>query len=201
VDPFVVIGVLLGGLLPFLVAGLALAGVGRAASAMVAEVRRQLREIHGILEGRNKPDSERCLEISSRAAVREMFVPGIAALLAPVLVGYLLGVTALGGMLLGATVTGVLLSLVMTNAGAAWDHAKKYIEGGAHGGKGSPAHVAAGVGDALGDPLKALGPALETLVKLIALIAVVLAPWLVRLTQLSAAGAVSWVDHARALFG
>jgi K(+)-stimulated pyrophosphate-energized sodium pump len=155
-------------------------------------VRRQLREIHGILDGRHKPDSERCLEIASRAAVREMLVPGISALLAPVLVGYLLGVNALGGMLLGATVTGVLLSLFLTNAGAAWDHAKKYIGGGAHGGKGSPAHDAAGVGDALGDPLKALAPALETLVKLLALIAVVLAPWLVRLSQLSAEGAVSW---------
>jgi K(+)-stimulated pyrophosphate-energized sodium pump len=131
-----------------------------------------------------------------------MLLPGFIALLAPVVLGYLIGPGALGGLLLGAAVTGLLLSIFMANSGSAWDHAKRYIEGGTHGGKGSPAYQAAGVGDAVGDPLKALAPALETLVRLILLVAVVLAPWLLRLAELAAGGAVSWLGQAtRAVFG
>ncbi|MGI9628808.1 MAG: sodium-translocating pyrophosphatase, partial [Longimicrobiales bacterium] len=137
VDPQVVIGLFIGGMLPFLVAAFTMTAVGRAAAGMVEEVRRQFREIPGIMEGTGKPDSARCVDISTRAALREMMLPGLTAVLAPVIVGRFLGVEALGGMLAGATVTGVLMALFMANAGGAWDNAKKMIEGGLHGGKGS----------------------------------------------------------------
>ena len=153
--------------------------VGRAAQGMVEEVRRQFREIAGIMEGTAKPDSARCVDISTRAALREMVLPGLTAVLAPVVVGYFLGVEALGGLLAGATVTGVLMALFMANAGGAWDNAKKYIEGGAHGGKGSDPHKAAVVGDTVGDPFKdTSGPSLNILIKLMSVVALVLAPWL-----------------------
>src|SRR5690606_27974730 len=126
---------------------------GRAAAGMVEEVRRQFREIPGLMEGTARPDSARCVDISTRAALREMIVPGIVAVSVPVIVGYI-SITALGGVLAGATVSGVLLALFMANAGGAWDNAKKYIEGGAHGGKGSDPHKAAVVGDTVGDPFK-----------------------------------------------
>jgi K(+)-stimulated pyrophosphate-energized sodium pump len=181
VDPFVVIGLFLGGMLPFFVAALTMTAVGRAAAGMVDEVRRQFREIPGIMEGTAKPDSARCVDISTRAALREMILPGVTAISAPVLVGYFLGVQALGGLLAGATVTGVLLALFMANAGGAWDNAKKHIESGAHGGKGSDAHKAAVVGDTVGDPFKdTSGPSLNILIKLMSVVALVLAPWLVR---------------------
>ena len=180
VDPLVVVGLFIGGMLPFLVGAFTMTAVGRAAAGMVEEVRRQFREIPGIMEGTAKPDSARCVDISTRAALREMLLPGITAVLAPVLVGRFLGVEALGGMLAGATVTGVLMALFMANAGGAWDNAKKYIEGGAHGGKGSDAHKAAVVGDTVGDPFKdTSGPSLNILIKLMSVVSLVLAPWFI----------------------
>ncbi|NNF14016.1 MAG: sodium-translocating pyrophosphatase [Gemmatimonadetes bacterium] len=180
VDPVVVIGLFLGGALPFFVAALTMTAVGRAAQGMVDEVRRQFREIPGIMEGTAKPDSARCIDISTRAALREMILPGITAVLAPVIVGKFLGVEALGGLLAGATVTGVLMALFMANAGGAWDNAKKYIEGGAYGGKGSDSHKAAVVGDTVGDPFKdTSGPSLNILIKLMSVVSLVLAPWFI----------------------
>ena len=180
VDPLVVVGLFIGGMLPFLVGAFTMTAVGRAAAGMVEEVRRQFREIPGIMEGTAKPDSARCVDISTRAALREMLLPGITAVLAPVVVGRFLGVEALGGMLAGATVTGVLMALFMANAGGAWDNAKKYIEGGAHGGKGSDAHKAAVVGDTVGDPFKdTSGPSLNILIKLMSVVSLVLAPWFI----------------------
>jgi K(+)-stimulated pyrophosphate-energized sodium pump len=180
IQPDVVIGLFIGGLLPFLIASLTMNAVGRAAQGMVAEVRRQFREIKGLMEGTAKPDSARCVDISTRAALREMIAPGVSAVAAPVIVGKVLGVAALGGMLAGATLSGVLLALFMANAGGAWDNAKKYIEGGAHGGKGSDAHKAAVVGDTVGDPFKdTSGPSMNILIKLMSIVALVLAPWFV----------------------
>ncbi len=180
IQPEVVIGLFIGGLLPFLIAALTMNAVGRAAEGMVAEVRRQFREIKGLMEGTAKPDSARCVDISTRAALREMIAPGVSAVAAPVLVGKLIGVEALGGMLAGATLSGVLLALFMANAGGAWDNAKKYIESGAHGGKGSDAHKAAVVGDTVGDPFKdTSGPSMNILIKLMSVVALVLAPWFV----------------------
>ncbi len=182
VDPAVVIGLFLGGALPFLVAAMTMTAVGRAAAGMVDEVRRQFREIPGIMEGTAKPDSARCVDISTKAALREMILPGVTAVLAPFLVGSILGVEALGGLLAGATVTGVLMALFMANSGGAWDNAKKLIEGGAHGGKGSDAHKAAVVGDTVGDPFKdTSGPSLNILIKLMSVVSLVLAPFFLRL--------------------
>ncbi|HEX9703643.1 MAG TPA: sodium-translocating pyrophosphatase [Gemmatimonadales bacterium] len=180
VDPMVVIGLFIGGCVPFLIAALTMTAVGRAAAGMVEEVRRQFREIKGLMEGTAKPDSARCVDISTRAALREMILPGLLAVLVPVVVGKGLGVHALGGMLAGATLTGVMLALFMANAGGAWDNAKKYIEGGAHGGKGSDSHKAAVVGDTVGDPFKdTSGPAMNILIKLMSVVSLVLAPWLI----------------------
>ena len=179
-NPRVVMGLFIGGMLPFLVASFTMTAVGRAAAGMVEEVRRQFREIAGIMEGTAKPDSARCVDISTRAALREMLLPGITAILAPVLVGMFLGPEALGGLLAGATVTGVLMALFMANAGGAWDNAKKYIEGGAHGGKGSDPHKAAVVGDTVGDPFKdTSGPSLNILIKLMSVVSLVMVPWFV----------------------
>ncbi len=177
-NPLVVVGLFIGGMLPFLVGAFTMTAVGRAAAGMVDEVRRQFREIPGLMDGTAKPDSARCVDISTRAALREMMLPGVTAVLAPVVVGRFLGVEALGGMLAGATVTGVLMALFMANAGGAWDNAKKYIEGGAHGGKGSDPHKAAVVGDTVGDPFKdTSGPSLNILIKLMSVVSLVLAPW------------------------
>ena len=182
VDPAVVIGLFLGGGLPFLVAAMTMTAVGRAAAGMVDEVRRQFREIPGLMEGTAKPDSARCVDISTRAALREMILPGITAVLAPFVVGTVLGVEALGGLLAGATVTGVLMALFMANSGGAWDNAKKLIEGGEYGGKGSDAHKAAVVGDTVGDPFKdTSGPSLNILIKLMSVVSLVLAPFFVRI--------------------
>jgi K(+)-stimulated pyrophosphate-energized sodium pump len=178
VDPKVVIGLFLGGILPFFVSALTMTAVGRAAEGMVQEVRRQFREIKGLMEGTAKPDSARCVDISTRAALREMILPGVTAIAAPIFVGKVLGVETLGGMLAGATLTGVMLALFMANAGGAWDNAKKHIEGGAHGGKGSDPHKAAVVGDTVGDPFKdTSGPSLNILIKLMSVVSLVLAPW------------------------
>ncbi|HEU5261720.1 MAG TPA: sodium-translocating pyrophosphatase [Gemmatimonadales bacterium] len=181
VNPMVVIGFFLGGCIPFFIAAVTLTAVGRAAQGMVQEVRRQFREIAGLMEGTARPDSARCVDISTRAALREMIVPGVTAVLAPVVVGKGLGIHALGGLLAGATLTGVLLALFMANAGGAWDNAKKHIEGGAHGGKGSESHKAAVVGDTVGDPFKdTAGPSMNILIKLMSVVSLVLAPWLIR---------------------
>ncbi len=180
IDPMVVIGLFLGGVMPFFVGAQTMTAVGRAAQGMVEEVRRQFREIPGLLEGKPgvKPDSARCVDISTTAALKEMILPGVAAVLVPVLVGKLLGVKALGGLLAGATVTGVMLALFMANAGGAWDNAKKMIEGGLLGGKGSEVHKAAVVGDTVGDPFKdTSGPAMNILIKLMSVVSLVLAPW------------------------
>jgi K(+)-stimulated pyrophosphate-energized sodium pump len=177
IDPRVVIGLMVGGVLPFMVAAMTMDSVGRAAKAMVEEVRRQFREIAGLMEGTAKPDTGRCVDISTGAALKEMILPGVSAVLAPIIVGVLLGKEAVGGLLAGATVTGVLLALFMANAGGAWDNAKKYIEGGAHGGKGSDSHKAAVVGDTVGDPFKdTSGPAMNILIKLMSVVSLVLAP-------------------------
>ncbi|MEE9186613.1 MAG: sodium-translocating pyrophosphatase, partial [Bacteroidota bacterium] len=178
-DPTVVVGLLLGGTIPFAVASLTMTSVGKAAFKMVEEVRRQFREIPGLMEGTGKPDTARCVDISATAALKEMVVPGLTAIVAPVLVGFFLGREALGGMLGGATVTGVLLALFMANAGGAWDNAKKYIEQGNLGGKGSDAHKAAVVGDTVGDPFKdTSGPSMNILIKLMSVVSLVIAPLL-----------------------
>jgi K(+)-stimulated pyrophosphate-energized sodium pump len=203
VDPNVVIGLLIGGILPFYIGALTMTAVGRAAQGMVEEVRRQFREIVGLMEGTAQPDSARCVDISTRAALREMILPGVVAVLSPVVVGYVLGVAALGGLLAGATVTGVLMALFMANAGGAWDNAKKYIEGGAHGGKGSETHKAAVVGDTVGDPFKdTSGPSMNILIKLMSIVSLVLAPWFVRVWAARDADAEqvqSLLDTARTL--
>jgi K(+)-stimulated pyrophosphate-energized sodium pump len=183
-DPMVVIGLFIGGMMPFFMGAQTMTAVGRAAQGMVEEVRRQFREIPGLLEGREgvKPDSARCVDISTKAALREMIIPGVAAIAVPVLTGAIFGVKTLGGLLAGATVTGVMMALFMANAGGAWDNAKKYIEGGAHGGKGSEPHKAAVVGDTVGDPFKdTSGPAMNILIKLMSVVSLVLAPWFVSL--------------------
>jgi K(+)-stimulated pyrophosphate-energized sodium pump len=181
-DPYVVIGLLIGGIIPFFIGALTMTSVGRAAMKMVEEIRRQFKEIPGLLEGREgvKPDVEKCIDISTRAALKEMILPGMLAAIAPVSVGFILGAEALGGMLAGATVTGVMMAIFMANAGGAWDNAKKYIEQGNLGGKGSPAHKAAVVGDTVGDPFKdTSGPAMNILIKLMSIVALIIAPLLV----------------------
>ncbi len=180
VDPMVVIGLLIGGVMPFFMGAQTMTAVGRAAQGMVEEVRRQFREIPGLLEGKPgvKPDSARCVAISTKAALREMIVPGVGAVIVPVIVGKFLGIHALGGVLAGATVTAVMLALFMANAGGAWDNAKKAIEGGLAGGKGGEPHKAAVVGDTVGDPFKdTSGPAMNILMKLMSIVSLVLAPW------------------------
>jgi len=181
IDPYVVIGLFVGGLTPFVVASLTMMAVGRAAGGMVDEVRRQFAEITGLLEGEAKPDSNRCVEISTTAALKEMVVPGLFTIAVPVVVGRFLGPQALGGVLAGSLISGVLLALYMANAGGAWDNAKKHIEAGAHGGKGSDSHKASVVGDTVGDPFKdTSGPSMNIVIKLISVVALVLAPWFAR---------------------
>lgn len=175
--PEVICGLFIGGMLPFLFSAFTMRSVGKAANQMIEEVRRQFKTIPGIMEGTGKPDYKRCVSISTHAALREMLVPGIMAVVAPLLMGLLLGPKALGGLLAGALVTGVMLAIFMSNAGGAWDNAKKYIEEGAHGGKGSEAHKAAVVGDTVGDPFKdTSGPSLNILIKLMTIISLVFAP-------------------------
>lgn len=183
-DPMVVIGVLLGAIVPMLAAAMTMTSVGEAAFAMVEEIRRQFREIPGLLEGKEgaEPDPATCVEIATAAAIRKMLAPGLLAVLTPVAVGFILGPKALGGTLLGATVMGVFLALFMANAGGAWDNAKKYIEEGHLGGKGSDNHKAAVVGDTVGDPFKdTSGPAMNILIKLMSVVSLVLAPVLANL--------------------
>ena len=181
-DPNVVIGLLIGGMLPFAFSALTMESVSKAAYKMIEEVRRQFREIPGILKGEAKPDYSSCVSISTRAALHEMIVPGVMAVVVPLLVGILLGPAALGGLLAGSLVTGVLLAIYMSNAGGAWDNAKKYIEGGHNGGKGSDAHKAAVVGDTVGDPFKdTSGPAINILIKLMTVVSLVFAPLFIQI--------------------
>ena len=176
----VVIGMFLGGVVPFYVAALTMTSVGNAAMTMVEEIRRQFREIPGLMEGTGKPDSARCIDISTQAALKEMIAPGVVAFLTPIIVGWMLGAEALGGMLMGATLVGVLLALFMSNGGGAWDNAKKYVEAGNLGGKGSDAHHATVVGDTVGDPLKdTSGPAMNILIKLMSIVSLVMAPFFI----------------------
>lgn len=176
-DHRVIIGLFIGGMLPFLFSAMTMSSVSRAAYQMIEEVRRQFREIPGILEGKGKPDYKSCVAISTTAALKEMLVPGIMAVAVPLIVGVLLGPASLGGLLAGALVTGVMMAIFMSNSGGAWDNAKKYIEDGNHGGKGSEAHRAAVVGDTVGDPFKdTSGPSINILIKLMTIVSLVFAP-------------------------
>ncbi len=174
-----VIGLFIGAILPFFLASRTMLAVGAAAEDMVNEIRRQFREIKGLMEGKADPDSARCVDIATKGALKRMIIPGVTAVLAPVVVGFFLGPIALGGMLAGATATGVMLALMMANGGGAWDNAKKYIEKGNLGGKGSDTHKAAVVGDTVGDPFKdTAGPSMNILIKLMSVVSLVIAPLL-----------------------
>ena len=175
-NPNVVIGLLIGGMLPFVFSAMTMDSVSKAAYSMIEEVRRQFREIPGVMEGTTKPDYKTCVAISTTSALKEMLVPGIMAVVVPLLVGIVLGSTALAGLLAGSLVSGVMLAMFMSNAGGAWDNAKKYIEEGNHGGKGSEAHKAAVVGDTVGDPFKdTSGPSINILIKLMTVVSTVFA--------------------------
>ncbi len=181
-QPIVIVGLFIGAMLPFMFSAFTMNSVGRAANQMIEEVRRQFRSDKGIMEGTSKPDYANCVDISTKAALKEMIVPGLMAIIAPLLIGILLGVEALGGMLAGSLSSGVLLAIMMANAGGAWDNAKKYIEEGHFGGKGSDSHKAAVVGDTVGDPFKdTSGPSINILIKLMTIVAVVFAPIFVQI--------------------
>ena len=179
-DPMVLVGMFIGGIFPFLVSAMTMTAVGDAAFDMIVEVRRQFKEIPGLLEGKAKPDTARCVDIATRAALRRMILPGSLAVLAPVVIGFGLGPKALGGMLGGALICCVMMALMMANAGGAWDNAKKYVEKGNLGGKGSDVHKAAVVGDTVGDPLKdTSGPSMNILINVMAIVSLVIAPLLI----------------------
>jgi len=180
-DPKVLVGTIIGGLLPFVFAGLTMQAVGTAAGEMIEEVRRQFREIPGLKEGKKgvKPDAAKAVEISTTGSLKAMILPGLLAIITPILVGILpfLGANALGGLLAGSIVSGFLLAIFMANSGGAWDNAKKYIELGNHGGKGSDSHAAAVTGDTVGDPFKdTSGPAINILMKLMAIVSIIFGP-------------------------
>ncbi len=176
-NPLTLTGLFIGAMLPFLFAALTMESVGKAANQMIEEVRRQFKNIPGLMEGKARADYRKCVDISTAAALHEMMLPGILAIVAPLAMGLLFGAEALGGLIGGALVTGVLVAVMMANAGGAWDNAKKYIEAGAHGGKGSFSHKAAVVGDTVGDPFKdTSGPAMNILIKLMTIVSLVFAP-------------------------
>jgi len=184
-DPKVVVGLFIGGMLPFIFTALTMESVGKAAFQMIEEVRRQFKTIPGIMEGTGKPDYASCVDISTTAALKEMMIPGLMAVLVPIVVGLVLGGEALGGMLAGSLVTGVLLAIFMANSGGAWDNAKKYVEEGNYGGKGSEAHKASVVGDTVGDPFKdTSGPSINILIKLMTIVSLVFAPLLLQIGSL-----------------
>jgi len=172
-----VIGLLIGALMPFIIASLTIRAVGSTADKMVLEIRRQFKEIKGLMEGKAKPDSDRCIDIVTRSALTKMILPGLLAVIVPLLVGFTIGAESLGGFLAGATSTGVLMGIFMANAGASWDNAKKWIEEGNLGGKGTEVHAASVIGDTVGDPLKdTAGPSMNILIKLMAVVSLVFAP-------------------------
>ncbi|MDI3280297.1 MAG: sodium-translocating pyrophosphatase [Bacillota bacterium] len=184
-NPAVLVGLFIGGMLPFLFGALTMSAVGRAAQKIVEEVRRQFREIKGLMEGKARPDYARCVDICTRAALKEMVVPSLLAVVSPLAVGWLLGVNGVQGLLAGATVSGFVLAVMMANSGGAWDNAKKYIESGVHGGKGSPAHKAAVTGDTVGDPFKdTSGPSLNILIKLLSMVSLVFASLILQIAIL-----------------
>jgi K(+)-stimulated pyrophosphate-energized sodium pump len=176
-DPRVIAGVLVGGMLAYLFSALTIEAVSKAAGAMIDEVRRQFREIKGIMTGEATPEYSKCVTISTTAAIKQMIIPGLLAIVSPIAVGLLLGKGALAGLLVGATVTGVPVAIQMANSGGAWDNAKKHIEEGNYGGAGSDHHKAAVIGDTVGDPMKdTAGPSINILIKLMGIVAVVFAP-------------------------
>lgn len=176
-NPMVMIGIFIGGVLPFLFSSMAIEAVGKTASLMISEVRRQFKEIPGLKEGTAKPEPEKCVDISTKGALKEMIIPGLIAVVSPIAVGVIIGPEALGGLLLGSVVVGVFLAIMMANAGGAWDNAKKYIEKGNFGGKNSPAHQAGVIGDTVGDPFKdTAGPSMNILIKVMSIVALVFIP-------------------------
>ncbi|TNF87644.1 MAG: sodium-translocating pyrophosphatase, partial [Gammaproteobacteria bacterium] len=178
-NPKVLIGIFIGGIIPFIIASITMTAVGDAAFEMIKEIRRQFHEIEGLLEGKAEPDTAQCVDIATTAALKKMIIPGAIAVSAPPLVGFLIGAEALGGMLAGALLSCVLMALMMANAGGAWDNAKKFVEKGNLGGKGTDTHAATVVGDTVGDPFKdTSGPSMNILINVMAIVSLVIAPLL-----------------------
>lgn len=182
-DPLVLVGLFIGVVMPYLFSSLTMSAVGRAGGEIVVEVRRQFKEITGLMEGKAKPDYARCVDIATASALKEMRFPAILAIVTPIAVGLLLGINSVGGLLIGATASGFVLAIMMANSGGAWDNAKKYIEEGQHGGKGSPAHMAGVIGDTVGDPFKdTSGPSINILIKLMSMVSIVFAAFVLQNT-------------------